>query len=163
MYRIILALSLGILFCGCYSFKGISIPPEVNTFLVEDFSITARNVPPNAGQLFAEALRQRVRNETRLVNQEVDPDITFEGKVTYYSVESVAPQADNTVALNKFKITVEVEYTSRLNEDDNWKQSFSFFRDFDSTIDFYGVEDAYREEIYNQLTENIFNKAFTNW
>lgn len=154
-----------LILCGCYSFKGISIPPEANTFYVEDFTLRANNAPADINQRFAEALRTKVRNESRLTKAEVDPDIIFEGSVNVYKVEGTAPQEGNTVALNKLTIGVSITYKNVKGEskDDEWTQSFSFFRDFDATIDLNAVEDDFIEEIFEQLTENIFNKAFTNW
>ena len=148
---------------SCYSFKGISIPPEANTYYVADFLLKANNAPPDVNQKFAEALRAKVRNESRLLYSETDPDITFEGSVSSYSVTGNAPQEGNTVALNKLTITVTIQYTNNTVEDDEWNQTFSFFKDFDATIDLNSVEDEFIDEIYEQLVENIFNKAFTDW
>lgn len=162
MRIILFILSLSVI-TGCYSFKGITIPPEANTFLVEDFRVTARNAPANINQTFSEALRQKIRNESRLVKSERDPDIVFKGSISRYTVESLAPQEGNTVALNKLTIAVDLQYEDNTVEDGNWKQTFSFFRDFDSTVDLNSVQNEFIDEIFEQLTENIFNKAFTNW
>jgi len=151
---------------SCYSFKGISIPPEANTFYVNDFQLRANNAPAQIDQLWSEALREKVRNESRLTYDEQSPDIEFEGSITSYRVEGTAPQEGNTVALNKLTIAVSVTYTNNAGDggdDDEWTQNFSFFKDFDATLDLNSVEEAFIEEIFEQLTENVFNKAFTNW
>ncbi len=154
------------LLSGCYSFKGISIPPEANTFYVKDFALRANNAPAQIDQLWSEALREKIRNESRLTYNEQTPDIEFEGSITTYSVQGTAPQEGNTVALNKLTIGVSVTYTNNAgtgSKDDEWTQNFSFFKDFDATLDLNSVEEGFIEEIFEQLTENVFNKAFTNW
>lgn len=152
-----------IVFCGCYSFKGISIPPELNTFYVEDFVNRAPNAPGAIDQSFSEALRTKVRNESRLNLVDIDPDIVFQGSISRFQVSSEAPQAGNTVSFNKLTIGVEVEYINARNEKDTWKQTFSFFRDFESNADLQSLQDGFIAEIFRQITEDVFNRAFTNW
>lgn len=154
------------LLSGCYSFKGISIPPEAKTFYVKDFVLRANNAPAQIDQLWSEALREKIRNESRLTYNQQSPDIEFEGSITSYKVVGTAPQAGNTVSLNKLTIGVSVTYTNNAGDggkDDEWTQTFSFFKDFDATLDLNSVEEGFIEEIFEQLTENVFNKAFTNW
>lgn len=151
---------------GCYSFKGISIPPEAKSFYVKDFALRANNAPAQIDQLWSEALREKIRNESRLTYNEKSPDIEFEGSITSYKVIGTAPQAGNTVSLNKLTIGVNVTYINNASDgakDNEWTQSFSFFKDFDATLDLNSVEEDFIEEIFEQLTENVFNKAFTNW
>ncbi len=151
------------LFTGCYSFKGISIPPNINTFYIEDFINRAPNAPGAIDQTFSEALRTKIRNESRLRLVDIDPDIVFKGAVSRFQITSEAPQAGNTISFNKLTIGVDVEYVNSRNEDDNWKQSFSFFRDFESNADFQSLQDGFIAEIFRQITEDVFNRAFTNW
>ncbi len=152
-----------ITFSSCYSLKGISIPSDVNTFYVDDFTISALNAPADINQIFAESLREKVRNESRLQYREVDPDIIFSGSVSNYRVNSVAPTEGNTTALNRLEIKVKVDYENVNNEDENWTQNFSFFQDFDSSQDLQSLQDELITTIFRQLTEDVFNKAFTNW
>lgn len=152
-----------IVISGCYSFKGISIPPDVNTFFVDNFLNTAAQAPGDINQRFSEALRSKVRNESRLVYKEVDPDISFAGTISGFRLTSEAPQAGNTVALNKLEITVSVDFTNNKDNTKNWKKQFSFFRTFESDKDFISIQDTLISEIFKQLMENIFNEAFTGW
>lgn len=155
-----------VLLSGCYSFKGISIPPSANTFYVKDFTLRANNAPAQIDQIWSEALRAKIRNESRLTYNEQNPDIEFEGSISTYTVQGTAPQEGNTVALNKLTIAVSVKYINNTGDggkEDEWTQNFSFFKDFDATLDLNSVEEGFIEEIFEQLTENVFNKAFTNW
>ena len=155
--------SISILFQACYSFKGISIPPDVETFYVETFQNRASNAPADLPQRFSEELRLKINNSSRLNYSENDPHIEFSGAINSFNVRSVAPREGNQLAFNRLEIRVQVEYINNNNEDDNWSQSFSFFQDFDSSQDLTSVQDQLIEEIFEQLTEDIFNKSFTNW
>ncbi len=148
---------------SCYGFKGISIPPDINTFYVEDFENRAPNAPGGINQTFSETLRTKIRNESKLTLVDRDADITFAGYINRYSISSEAPQEGNTVAFNKLTISVSVEYTDAADEDKSWTQSFSFFKDFDATLDFQSEQDGFIEEIFTQIADDLFNKAFTNW
>ena len=150
-------------FLGCYGFKGISIPPDISTFQVEDFENRAANAPAGIDQTFSEALKSKIRNESRLRLEDNSPDIIFKGTVNRFQITSESPQEGNTVAFNKLTVGVQVEYVSNKNEEDNWKQSFSFYVDFDANADFQSQQEGFIEEIFKQVTEDVFNKAFTNW
>ncbi len=160
-YFLILLLSIS--FSGCYSFKGIAIPPDVNTYFVDNFQLTAQNAPGDLNQRFSEALRAKVRNESRLVYREQDSDIEFSGTITDFTLIPEAPQAGNTVALNRFEIRVVVNYKNNVDDKKSWKQTFSFFKTFASDQDFLSLQESLINDIFKQLMEDIFNKAFAGW
>ncbi len=151
------------LFTACYSFKGISIDPSVNTFYVEDFYVKANEAPGDIEQIFAESLREKIRNESRLNYQEVDPDLVFSGFISKFKIVPQAASDDNTVELNRLTIDVNVSYVNNVIEDDTWEKTFSFFQTFPSDTDIQTVQDQLIEDIFKQINENIFNEAFTNW
>ena len=155
--------SISIFLISCYSFKGISIPDNVNTFKVDLFQSRAANAPATIGQTFSDALNDKITRESRLDYNSGDPDIVFSGIIKDYKVEPLAPTGDNTSALNRLKIWVEISYTNNKNEEDNWKKTFSQQRDFDSAINLFSVQDQYITEIFDLVVEEVFNKAFTNW
>ncbi|MFT5764518.1 MAG: hypothetical protein ACI8X3_001949, partial [Saprospiraceae bacterium] len=66
-------------------------------------------------------------------------------------------------AFNRLDVTVNVEFINNKDETQNWVQPFSYFSDFESDQNFLTVQDGLVETINNQLVEDIFNKAFTNW
>ncbi len=161
--RNFLLLILVALISGCYSFKGISIEPGINTFYVARFENNAINSPPNLEVTVAEALRAKVRTESRLEQVDTNPDVEFRGTVVDYRVSSEAPQPGTFAALNRLTIVLAVEYLNSQDEEANWKQNFSFFFDFPATTSLEAVQEEAIQDILDQLTEDIFNKAFTNW
>jgi hypothetical protein len=161
--KIIIVSMITVMQCSCYSFKGISIPPEIKTFQVENFTQKALNAPADIEVQFSEALRAKILNESRLKQNVNNPDIEFSGSVVRYDVTSEAPREGNTVALNKLEIAVQVEYKNLQNEEDKWSKSFSFFQTYDSTSDLTAIEDQLIRVIFEQITERVFNDAFTTW
>jgi hypothetical protein len=150
---------------SCYSFKGISIPPDVNTFYVENFQLSSSAIgaPGDLGIRYTESLRAKIRNESRLKYKELDADIEISGNIDGFNIRPEAPQAGNTVALNKFEIVISVNFVNNKDDAQTWKQSFSFFRTFPSDQDFQSAQDGLITEVFRQLNEDVFNKAFTTW
>ena len=154
---------MALLMSACYNFKGISIPPDINTYYVDNFSLARPDMPIDLNQLFTEKLREKIRQESRLVNDNNTPDIVFSGSVTKFAIDFVAPDENNTTSLNRMSIGIRVEYSNELNPDDNWSKSYSDFEDFDSNQDLQSIQDQLIEDIIDDIVERIFNDSFTNW
>ena len=147
-----------------YSFKGIDIPADVKTYYIENFQNEAIQAPGDLAQRFTEALRAKIRNESRLTYNEPSPDVEFSGSIVRFIITPEAPREGNTVSLNKLEIAVSVNYINNQDETKNWKsKQFTFFRTFESDKDFLTIQDKLIDEIFKQLLENIFNEAFTGW
>jgi len=135
----------------------------MKTFYVEDFTRAAPECPVDLDVLFAEALRQKVRDQSRLIKDEAEPHIAFLGSITTYRIIPVAPEEGNTTSLNRLEISVKVEFINYLNEEENWTKSYNAFQDYDSNADFTALEEGLTTEIIDDIAERIFNEAFTNW
>lgn len=150
-------------FLGCYSFKGISIPENVNTFFVENTQSSVSAVPATFPVGFTEDLKNKIRHESRLKYTETDPDVEFVPSIQSFQVLAIAPKPGESAAINRLELNIQIEYINHKNEKDNWKQSFRHFADFPSSENLLNVQDQLLKIISEQLLEDIFNKAFTNW
>lgn len=148
---------------GCYSFRGTSIPSNTNTFYVANFTLDTYDAPFNLSQMVTEKLKDKVRKETRLKYVETDPDIEFTGKVTNYVVSPVAPQANQIPSANRLEITINVDFKDHKNEKNKWTSNFTFFKDFSKDANLIDVRDGLSNDIFDQLVEDVYNRAFTNW
>ena len=148
---------------SCYSFKGISIDPAIKTFYVSIFDNLSNDSPPTLGQDFTEVLRDKIRNESRLNLKDTDPDIDFTGSISSFRVSSEAPEPGETTSFNRLTITVAVDYVNNRDEDNKWKKNFSYFANFDANQNLLDVQDALINTINDQIVEDIFNFAFTDW
>lgn len=148
--------------------NGASIPKEMKTLDVEFFENNAPFVVNNLSQQFTEALKERVRSQTRLsIVRTPEADGTFSGAITGYSIAPISVQATgntNTPPIanaSRLTITVKVKYTNVAEKKYDFEQDFSRYADF--TGDIASQEQALIQNINKQLTEDIFNKAFANW
>ncbi|MDG1296819.1 MAG: LPS assembly lipoprotein LptE [Saprospiraceae bacterium] len=154
-----LVFSLVLSLYGCYSFKGIAIDPEVRTYYVDQFVDNSGGGVPVLAINFTEKLKDKIRNESRLVYSEVDPDITFSGSIIRFD-----PVTSLTGANNQLHIGVKVLLEKTKGEDlEDRTFNESFFSEFPPDVNFLDVREDLIEEITDQLVIDIFNKAFTNW
>ncbi len=152
--------------CGIYSFTGGSISAGMKTVSVLVFENTAALVNPNLSQSFTESLKDRIRTQTSLSFLRVDGDADFSGRITDYNLQPVAIQANEkvTAGLTRLSITINVKYTNKIEADKSFEQSFTRFKDFSTQgSPFSGQESALVKDINQQLTEDIYNRAFANW
>lgn len=147
--------------CGTYTFSGASIPEEMKTISIQFFENNSALVVPYLSSQFTEALKERVRNQSRLTIERSDADANFEGRITDYSVRPSSIQGNERAGLNRITITVSVKYTNAL------KPELSFEESFQGSQEYAGPLPAKEQElitlINRQLTELIFNRAFANW
>lgn len=162
----ILFILLGISFSSCkvnYSFTGASIPENVKTVSVKTFQSYAPLANANLTQTFTEALKDIFISQTNLDLVARDGDLKFEGAITGYTVTSVAIQGNETAALNRLSITVKVKFTNTKDATQDFETSFTRFADYESSQNLASVEDELIKDINDQLTQDIFNKAVSNW
>ena len=162
LYLFLLSVTVTVI-VGCYSFKGISIAPEVKTYYVHPFKNETFSSPATLDQVTTEELKEKIRKESRLIYNDTEPDVEFVGSITGYEVTAEAPTAGETTSLNRLTITIRVEYINHQFEDKGWKSSFSYFFNFPGTKNLADVEDEAIDAVLTQLMEDVFNKAFTDW
>lgn len=149
--------------CGVYSFTGASVPPEAKTVSIMLFPNKAELVQPSLSQTFTNSLRDKFTAQTSLSNVPRGGDLHFEGEITGYATEPVAITGEQTAALIRLKITVNVRYTSKYSEKDDFETSFTRYKDYSSTLNLSTVEAELINQITEELVEDIFNKAVVNW
>ena len=148
--------------CGIYSFTGASIPKEANTITIEYFSNKAPTVQPILSQVFTEKLKDRFIEQTDLVLSE-NGDLSFNGYISDYNIKPIAITSNETASKNRLTIKVNVVFKSIFNEKSNFEQSFSRYKDYDSSEEISNIEEELINQICDELVEDIFNKSFVNW
>jgi hypothetical protein len=160
--------ALPLLLCiqGCaiqVTFDGASIPENVNTVSVQRFENRAAYVNPVLSQTFTEGLKDRIVNGSRLTLAEGTGDVDFSGEITGYDTEPLAIQADAISTETRLTVRMNVRYENFKDPEKSWDSSFSAYRDFPSEQNITAIEGELVDEIVEELTENIFNKAFADW
>ncbi len=163
-YLLALALMLAILGgCKVYSFTGASISPETKTISIQRFPNNAMTVEPTLSQKFTDALRDKFSNETNLTLLNKGGDLQIEGAITGYRTSPVAIQANETAALNRLTIIVNVTFVNTKDESQNFKSNFSRYEDYPSTQNLNEVQETLIDQINQMLIQDIFDKAVVNW
>jgi hypothetical protein len=91
--------------------------------------------------------------------------LNFEGSVTGYTVTPIAVQGggNNTTALNRLTVTVNVIYTDNVNEKYSFESTFTRYADFPSSQNLSAVEDQLLKDISDQLVQDILNRSINAW
>jgi hypothetical protein len=71
--------------------------------------------------------------------------------------------AQNTAAQNRLTITINVRYFNVKNEEDNYEKRFSFFYDFPAEQQLYDIKDTAHNDIFDRITQDIFNASLAKW
>jgi len=165
---VLLLCSLLIQGCGIYSFTGASIPPGVTTFQVNFFENQAGNRPgstvePGLDNEFTNALQDLIMNQTNLDLVTSDGQLIYEGEITEYSVTPMSATAEITAAQNRLKMSVAFRFINTKIEEDDFSKTYSFFYDFPAGLQVYDVKDAAHKEIFDRITQDIFNDTLAKW
>ena len=74
----------------------------------------------------------------------------------------MAIQGNETAAMNRLTITVNVKFINRKNTKQNFETTFSRYQDY-PVADLNTVQDRLNAVITEQLVQDIFNKSVVNW
>lgn len=164
---IYLFLVLSVIMAGCtisYKFNGASIDyTKVKTISIKDFPNQAPLVYPPLSQQFTEGVKDIYVRQTRLSLVRDNGDLQLEGEITGYDLTPMAVKEDAYSSKTKLTITVKVRYTNRTNADEDFEQSFSAYREFDSNVMLQDVQDQLCSEIIEELSDQIYNSTVANW
>lgn len=165
-YTFLLIAMLPFLMSGCcfrYSFTDASVPEDIKTVSIAQFPNYAPLATPTLSQSFTEALREFFLTQTNLQLVKENGDIQFEGEITGYQTSPVAIQGNETAALNRLRVTVNVRFTNTKDEKQNFEAPFTGQSDYNAEESLSTVEEALLDDINQQLVQDIFNRGFSNW
>ncbi|MEM5564134.1 LptE family protein [Psychroserpens sp. AS72] len=162
-HLIIFSVALLLLGCGPYSFTGVQ-DLKAETFQVNYFQNNADLIEPGLDRDFTLALQDLIVNQTNLNLTTSNGDLVYEGEITEYRISPTTAQANSTAAQNRLTIGVNVRMYDKDNPDEEFEQRFSFFYDFGGSSQLIGAQkDTAHEEIFERLTQDIFNATLAKW
>ena len=165
MRKLIFALSLLIVIQACsggYSFTGGSVG-EAETINVNFIANKAAQVNPSLSQQLTEQIKDIFVQQTPLELTAGKADLLVEGFISDYRVQPISAQSNETTSQSRFTITIQITFTNFLEPDKSYQQSFSRYRDYNSTNLFGDVEQQLVGEIIVELSEDVMNRAIANW
>lgn len=152
---------------GCvptFTLNGAALDYSVyKTVSVGNFPIRAALVYPPLQQTFENELLDYINRNTRLRTVDSNSDLSLEGEITGYSLSPQAVTEDAYASRTRLTITVRVRYTNTKQEGKDIDQSFSAYRDFDSSEMLTDVQDELCQEISKELVTLIFNATLGDW
>lgn len=167
LLRSIMMLLLLIPMGGCtisYKLNGAAIDYQVyKTIYVSQFPIRAALVYPPLQQTFENELLDYIARNTRLSIVESGGDLQLEGEITGYALSPQAVTENAYASKTRLTITVRVKYIDNRQEGKDVDQTFSAYRDFDSSEMLTDVQDQLCNEISKELVDLIFNATLGNW
>ena len=161
---VILIVAVSVFSCGFYSLTGTNIQEDVKSFQVNYFQNTAAQVEPGIDRDFTITLQDLIVNQTNLELVNSNGDLVYEGEITEYRISPTTATADNTAAQNRLTVGVRVRFYNKKAPDDDFEKSFSFFYDYSGTSLLSGsLKDTALEEIFERITQDIFNASLAKW
>jgi Lipopolysaccharide-assembly len=153
--------------CGVYSFKDVSIPPEVKSIHIGFIENRARYVDPQLSPQLTDKLKQKISSQTKLTQIQTDnADYDVSAYVSAYDI-STAGVANQTASINRLTVSVHLALKNRLNEQKlgtpDFETDISRNFDFPATQSFTDAEVSLLPQIIQQLTDDMFNRLFSNW
>ncbi len=152
---------------GCrvsYKLADVNIPANIKTVRVQFISNKARYNNPQLSPAFTDKLRQKIVGQTRLTqvnNENADYDIS--GWISQYDVSTSAISGQQ-VATNRLTVGVHITLIDRVNTANPPKEidvSRSF--EFSASLSLAQAEASLTTEIIRNLTDEVFNRIFSDW
>ncbi len=147
-----------------YKFNGSALDYTVyRTIHVSEFPIRAALVYPPLQQTFENELLDYITRNTRLQIVDGASDLQLEGEITGYSLSPQAVTENAYASQTRLTISVRVKYIDNKQENKDVDQTFSAYRDFDSSLMLNDVQDDLCQQIAKELVEVIFNATLGDW
>jgi hypothetical protein len=162
---IVLSITITLLLngCGIYNFTGAK-PVNAKTFQVNYFQNNAELIEPGIERTFTLELQDIIQSQTNLNLVSQGGELLYEGEIVAYRISPMTATADQRAAQNRLTITVNVRFSNRNKEDDNFEKRFSFYYDFDANEQLVGSKlSAGLDEIFERITQDIFNESLAKW
>ena len=162
---LVLSITISLLLnsCGVYNFTGAK-PVDAKTFQVNYFQNNAPLVEPGIERTFTIELQEIIQNQTNLNLVSQGGELLYEGEIVDYRITPMTATADQRAAQNRLTISVNVRFSNRNKEDDNFEKRFSFFYDFDANQQLVGSQlTTALDVIFERITQDIFNESLAKW
>lgn len=146
-----------------YNLTGIDLG-DAKTFQVNFFKNYASQnsgstIEPGLDRDFTQALQELLLNQTKLDLTTSNSDLLYEGEIVEYKISPMTATAQQTAAQNRLTMTVNVRFFNHTKEDSDFESRFSFFFDYPANAMLQTVKNQAHHEIFERLTQEIFNKS----
>ena len=149
--------------CSVYNFTGTG-KIDAKSFQVNYFQNNASLIEPGIERIFTQRLQNLIQNQTNLNLTSSNGDLVYEGEIVDYRISPMTATADQRTAQNRLSITVNVRFTNKNKETDNFEKRFSFYNDYDGANQLVGAKLTENLDIiFERITQDIFNESLAKW
>lgn len=162
---LLLLISICTLFngCGAYNFTGTG-QIDAQTFQVNYFLNNADLVEPGIERTFTNSLQDLIQGQTSLNLTNTNADLVYEGEITDYRISPMTATAEQTAAQNRLYVSIMVRFANKKNPEDDFEKTFSHFYDYPANDQLVGGKlSVALDEIYERITQDIFNASLAKW
>ncbi len=148
--------------CNIYKFRDVSVDPDVKTVKIEPFINQARYVNPQLTSRLGEAFQLKVVRLTKLTRTNND-DAHYQigGYISNYDVTTAGISGQQT-ATNRLTVSVHITFRNTLkNTNEEYDVSRNF--DFPANLSLPQAEAQLLDDIIRNMSDEIFNRIFSNW
>ena len=147
--------------CGIYKLNEAVIPDSVRSFKLNFIENRARLVNPQLSPRLTERFRQKILGQTRLSPNDNNPDWEINAFISDYGL-STSAISNQQVATNRLTVAVHMSLLDRKSDEvKDFDVSRSF--EFKGDLSLQQAENLLMDEMTRTLTDEMFNKLFSNW
>jgi hypothetical protein len=149
--------------CGIYKFNDAVIPTNVKTIKINFIENRARYVNPQAAPKFYDKIQQKIIGNTKITRSTTDEaDWILSGTITTYDGTQTVGVSSQQASTNRLTVTLHLVW--RKNNEQKTEE-FDVTRSFDypASKAFQSAEAELLDEVVRTLTDDIFNRMFSNW
>ena len=147
--------------CNIYKFNEATVPDTIKTVKIIQIENKASYVNTQLGPQLTDKLRQKVVSQTRLKQTNGDADWEISGTITDYgfSTSGISNQQTST---NRINVTVHIiKNDIKGGETEEFDVTRNF--DFPASQTLQQAEGNLLTEMIRGLTDDIFNRIFSDW
>lgn len=154
--------------CGIYSFspKG-TLDPDIKTVNLHIIENQAQYVNPQLLPNLTDRVKQKITRQTKLTQTNGDnADLDIRSAVTEYSTTTAGVTSANgqtQASVNRLTVSVRVTITNQLKKEDPKEYTVSRSFDFPSNQSLNQAEQQLLDEMVRNLSDEIFNRIFSDW
>lgn len=161
-----LLLGLLVMTAGCsvrYSFRDSVIPADVKTVKIGFVENRAAYVNPQLSQKFFDKIQQKIIGGTKLTRTNDDnADYVISSTITRYDATQTVGVSAQQATTNRLTVSLHVILKkNKSNETEEFDVSRSF--DYSANLSLQQAEAQLLDEVVRTLSDDIFNRIFSNW
>jgi hypothetical protein len=152
-----------VMFTGCYSFTGASVPPHLKTIAIPLFDDQSGSGEPGLREKITNKLIDRFNKDNNLeVADKTHADSMIEGVITAMPDAPAVVTAGENVTKRRITVNVTVKYQDLKLKKKIWEKQLSNYADYTAGSDI-AQRTAAIEAAIDKITEDIVLETVSGW